>query len=43
MHLMHGALYAVAECQMWFPDLVRTVRPWRRAKGDVSDVSCAYA
>ena len=42
-HLMHGALYAVAECQMWFPDLVRTVRPWRRAKGDVSDVSCAYA
>lgn len=43
-HLLHGPLYAIAECQAWFPDLVKTTRPWRRARGDaLRRVTCAYA
>lgn len=29
-HALTGALSAVAECQKWFPELVRTERPWRQ-------------
>ena len=48
-HLLHGALFAVAECQNWFPGLVVTARPWRRAGigtervGAVNSKSCFYA
>merc|ERR1712166_1289879 len=28
-HLLHGPMYAVAECQQHFPELVKTIRPWR--------------
>lgn len=42
-HLMHGALFAVAECQTWFPALVKTTRPWQRASGGLSERSCMYA
>jgi hypothetical protein len=42
-HLMHGSLNAVAECAQWFPELVKTVRPWRRAGGRMSARSCFYA
>jgi len=42
-HLMHGALYGVAECLIWWPELVKTDRPWRRASGAESARSCAYA
>eukprot|EP00747_Dinoflagellata_sp_TGD_P224205 gnl/TRDRNA2_/TRDRNA2_96396_c2_seq1.p1 gnl/TRDRNA2_/TRDRNA2_96396_c2~~gnl/TRDRNA2_/TRDRNA2_96396_c2_seq1.p1 ORF type:complete len:178 (+),score=11.24 gnl/TRDRNA2_/TRDRNA2_96396_c2_seq1:26-535(+) len=39
-HLLHGPLYAVAECQQHFPQLVKTVRPWRRW---TDEASCIYA
>lgn len=39
-HLLHGPLYAVAECQQHFPGLVRTRRPWRRW---TDESSCIYA
>jgi len=39
-HVLHGPMYAVAECQLHFPDLVATRRPWRRWT-DAS--SCIYA
>lgn len=39
-HLLHGVLYAVAECQQHFPQLVRTRRPWRRW---TDTASCIYA
>lgn len=39
-HLLHGVLYAVAECQQHFPQLVRTRRPWRRW---TDAASCIYA
>lgn len=47
-HLIHGALFAVAECAAWFPGMVKTVRPWRRAglgaaAADVNNKSCFYA
>ena len=29
-HLLPGAVTAVAECAKWFPDAVKTVRPWRQ-------------
>ncbi len=39
-HLLHGVMYAVAECQQHFPELVRTRRPWRRW---TDPASCIYA
>lgn len=39
-HLLHGVLYAVAECQQHFPQLVHTRRPWRRW---TDSASCIYA
>ena len=39
-HLLHGPMYAVAECQTHFPDLVRTRRPWQRW---TDPASCIYA
>ena len=39
-HLLHGVLYAVAECQQHFAHLVRTRRPWRRW---TDPASCIYA
>jgi hypothetical protein len=39
-HLMHGPMYAVAECQQHFPELVRTRRPWQRW---TAPASCIYA
>jgi len=41
-HLMHGALNAVAECALHFPELVKTVRPWQRAGGALNDRACFY-
>mmetsp|Transcript_78538 Transcript_78538/g.254413 ORF Transcript_78538/g.254413 Transcript_78538/m.254413 type:complete len:312 (-) Transcript_78538:134-1069(-) len=38
-HLLHGPLFAVAECQQHFPELsIRTRRTWRRNPG-----ACTYA
>ena len=45
-HLLHGALCAVAECATWFPQLVKTARPWRRVMPTdegLAERSCAYA
>ena len=42
-HLMHGALFAVAECGLWFPDLTKTIRPWQRARMHLNNRSCMYA
>ena len=28
-HILNGALQAVAECAKWFPELLKTDRPWR--------------
>ena len=39
-HVLHGVLYAVAECQLHFPDLVHTRRKWKRW---ASSESCIYA
>ena len=39
-HLLHGPMYAVAECQQHFPHMVETRRPWRRW---TSNASCIYA
>lgn len=39
-HLLHGVLYAVAECQQHFPHMVRTRRPWQRW---TAEASCIYA
>ena len=39
-HLLHGPMYAVAECQRHFPELVRTRRPWGRW---TDSASCIYA
>ena len=39
-HLLHGPMYAVAECQQHFPQLVRTRRPWKRW---TNNASCIYA
>ena len=39
-HLMHGPMYAVAECQQHFPSLVNTRRPWQRW---TDHASCIYA
>lgn len=33
-HRLTGALSAVAECATWYPDLVRTARPWRQTIDD---------
>ncbi|MBD3351728.1 MAG: hypothetical protein GF364_09610 [Candidatus Lokiarchaeota archaeon] len=30
-HKLTGALNAIAECQKWFPDLVRTTKPWQQS------------
>lgn len=35
-HKLVGALAAIAECQLFFPDLVTTPRPWRQSL----DVAC---
>jgi hypothetical protein len=38
-HLLHGPLFAIAECQRAFPELnIITTRPWQR-----SDDACIYA
>lgn len=38
-HLLHGPLFAIAECQHAFPDLnITTVRPWQRSRD-----ACIYA
>lgn len=38
-HLLHGPIFAVAECQQAFPELgIRTLRPWRRSRD-----ACIYA
>ena len=39
-HLLHGVLYAVAECQQHFPELVVTRRKWGRW---TDGSSCIYA
>ncbi len=30
-HLLPGALSAIAECQKWFPELVKTAQPWKQS------------
>ncbi len=35
-HILTGALGAVAECQKFYPELVRTSRPWRQSL----DIAC---
>jgi len=30
-HIMTGALAAIAECQKWFPELVKTAQPWKQS------------
>jgi len=39
-HLLHGPMYAVAECQQHFPATVKTRRPWKRW---TNSASCIYA
>ncbi len=30
-HILTGALAAIAECQKWFPELVKTAQPWKQS------------
>ena len=30
-HILTGALSAIAECQLFYPDIVRTSKPWRQS------------
>lgn len=30
-HILPGALAAIAECQKWFPELVKTAQPWKQS------------
>lgn len=30
-HVLTGALAAIAECQKWFPELVKTSQPWKQS------------
>jgi len=30
-HILTGALAAIAECQKWFPQLVKTTQPWKQS------------
>ena len=42
-HLLHGALFAIAECQIHFPHLIHTERPWKRIiNTKILKRACAY-